>query len=95
VAFRRGLREGGFVEGQNATIEYRWGLGERERLAELASDLVGKPVSVLYYAHDQDEQHDDDPAEEQFRKSSSPAVALLKPGSSLLVTVVMYPSKSV
>jgi hypothetical protein len=45
-AFRRGLREGGFVEGQNATIEYRWGLGERERLAELASDLVRKPVSV-------------------------------------------------
>jgi ABC-type uncharacterized transport system substrate-binding protein len=46
-AFRRGLREGGFVEGQNATIEYRWGLGERERLAGLASDLVSKPVSVL------------------------------------------------
>jgi len=32
-AFRRGLRESGFVEGQNATIEYRWGLGEQERLA--------------------------------------------------------------
>src|SRR5438045_8316918 len=46
-AFRRGLREGGFVEGQNATIQYRWGLGERDRLAELASDLVRKPVSVL------------------------------------------------
>jgi putative tryptophan/tyrosine transport system substrate-binding protein len=46
-AFRRGLREGGFVEGQNATIEYRWALGERERLAGLASDLVRKPVSVL------------------------------------------------
>src|SRR5215470_14960393 len=46
-AFRRGLREAGFVEGQNATIEYRWGLGERERLAGLASDLVRKPVSVL------------------------------------------------
>jgi putative tryptophan/tyrosine transport system substrate-binding protein len=46
-AFRRGLREGGFVEGQNATIEYRWALGEQERLAGLASDLVRKPVSVL------------------------------------------------
>jgi putative tryptophan/tyrosine transport system substrate-binding protein len=43
-AFRRGLREAGFVEGQNATIEYRWALGEQERLA---SDLVRKPVSVL------------------------------------------------
>src|SRR5438876_11558603 len=46
-AFRRGLREAGFVEGQNATIEYRWALGERERFAGLASDLVRKPVSVL------------------------------------------------
>ena len=46
-AFRRGLREAGFVEGQNATIEYRWALGEQERLAGLASDLVRKPVSVL------------------------------------------------
>src|SRR5215470_15749859 len=46
-AFRRGLREAGFVEGQNATIEYRWALGEHERLAGLASDLVRKPVTVL------------------------------------------------
>jgi ABC-type uncharacterized transport system substrate-binding protein len=46
-AFRRGLREAGFVEGQNATIEYRWALGEQERLAGLASDLVRKPVGVL------------------------------------------------
>src|SRR5437879_1996129 len=46
-AFRRGLREAGFVEGQNATIEYRWALGEQERLAGLASDLVRKLVSVL------------------------------------------------
>jgi putative ABC transport system substrate-binding protein len=41
-AFRRGMREAGFVEGQNATIEYRWALGEHERLAGLASDLVRK-----------------------------------------------------
>jgi hypothetical protein len=46
-AFRRGLHEAGFVEGQNATIEYRWALGEQERLAGLASDLVRKPVTVL------------------------------------------------
>ena len=46
-AFRRGLREAGFVEGQNATIEYRWAFGEQGRLAGLASDLVRKPVSVL------------------------------------------------
>src|SRR5260221_11837411 len=46
-AFRRGLHEAGFVEGQNATIEYRWALGEHERLAGLASYLVRKPVTVL------------------------------------------------
>jgi putative tryptophan/tyrosine transport system substrate-binding protein len=46
-AFRRGLYEAGFVEGQNATIEYRWALGEQERLAGLASDLVRKPATVL------------------------------------------------
>jgi hypothetical protein len=46
-AFRRGLHEAGFVEGQNGTIEYRWALGEQERLAGLASDLVRKPVTVL------------------------------------------------
>jgi putative tryptophan/tyrosine transport system substrate-binding protein len=46
-AFRRGLEQVGFVEGQNVRVEYRWAMGELNRLPELAADLVRKPVTVL------------------------------------------------
>jgi putative tryptophan/tyrosine transport system substrate-binding protein len=47
AAFRQGLAELGFVEGENLAIEYRWARGDYERLPVLAADLVGKPVRVL------------------------------------------------
>jgi putative tryptophan/tyrosine transport system substrate-binding protein len=47
AAFRQGLAELGFVEGENLAIEYRWARGDYERLPALAADLVGKPVRVL------------------------------------------------
>jgi putative ABC transport system substrate-binding protein len=47
AAFRRGLGEHGFVEGQNVTIEYRWALGRYDRLQEMATELVRRPVAVL------------------------------------------------
>jgi ABC-type uncharacterized transport system substrate-binding protein len=47
AAFRRGLAEGGFVEGQNVAIEFRWARGEYDRLPEIAADLVSRRVNVL------------------------------------------------
>jgi putative tryptophan/tyrosine transport system substrate-binding protein len=46
-AFREGLRESGFADGQNVRIEFRWADGDYARLASLASDLVSKRVALL------------------------------------------------
>jgi putative tryptophan/tyrosine transport system substrate-binding protein len=46
-SFRQGLRELGYLEGQNIHLEVRWAAGHRERLAELAADLVRLGVAVL------------------------------------------------
>jgi putative ABC transport system substrate-binding protein len=46
-AFRRGLQETGFVEGQNVRIEYRWANGENARLGALAMELVNRGVAVI------------------------------------------------
>src|SRR4051812_30183661 len=47
AAFHQGLSEGGYADGRNLTIEYRWAEGRADRLPAMAAELVGRKVSVI------------------------------------------------
>jgi putative tryptophan/tyrosine transport system substrate-binding protein len=47
AAFRKGLAAGGFVEGQNVSIDYHWARGKNDALPGMAADLVRKNVAMI------------------------------------------------
>src|SRR5215467_14325373 len=47
TAFHEGLRQLGYIEGENVLVDYRWALGEYDRLPAFAAELVERRVSVL------------------------------------------------
>ena len=50
AAFHKGLRETGFVEGQNLKIEFRWAEGQYDKVPGLTSELVSLPLALLFAA---------------------------------------------
>ena len=82
AGFRKGLRETGFVEGQNLEIEFRWAEGQTERLPESAADLVRRRVAVIAAKDTPPRQLRPRPQTRRYRSSSQLGATQSKTASS-------------
>ena len=89
TAFRQGLKETGYVEGQNVAIEYRFAEGKRERVPLLAADLLLRQVALIVYAG----VPNDDELLPLMRNSRIPVIFVLgtDPVEQGLVTSLSHP----
>ena len=84
AAFRQGLRETGFIEGQNLGIAFRWAEGRYDKLPALASELVSLPVTLLFAAGG--------PPSAFAAKSATSTIPVVFSGASDPVEIGLVPS---